>query len=182
MPAKYLAPGVILLICFQIYTVIFSGYISFTNYGSLHNGSYQAALDATMLAAVEPVEGAPEFDIKVVKGTDGVLQFLATDMSSGKVYLGGADYATHKYHEVTAADGLVMGADGTPESLKGFTRLNDDEITNNAVAIVGLKVPLGANAAVDGFLATADGYAGSVNKFSYTYDAATKTKIGRAHV
>lgn len=175
LPAKYLAPGVILLIFLQIYTVVFSGYISFTNYGSLHNGSYQSALDATMLAAVEPVEGAPEYDIKVVKGTDGVLQLLATDMSASKVYLGGADYATHKFHEVTAADGLVMGADGTAESLKGFTRLNDDEITNNAVAIVGLKVPLGANPATDGFLATTDGYTGAVNKYSYTYDAATKT-------
>lgn len=175
LPAKYLAPGVILLIFLQIYTVIFSGYISFTNYGSLHNGSYESALNATMLAAVEPVEGAPEYDIKIVKGSDGVLQFLATDMAAGKVYLGGADYATHKFHEVTTADGLVMGPDGTAESLQGFTRLNDDQITNNAVAIVGLKVPLGANTAVDGFLATTDGYAGAVNKFSYTYDETTKT-------
>ena len=73
LPAKYLAPGVILLICFQIYTVIFSGYIAFTNYGSLHNGNYESALSATMLAALEPVDGA-DYDIKVVKGADGVLQ------------------------------------------------------------------------------------------------------------
>jgi arabinogalactan oligomer/maltooligosaccharide transport system permease protein len=175
LPAKYLAPGVLLLIFLQIYSVVFSGYISFTNYGSLHNGSYQSALDATMLAAVEPVDGASNFDIKVVKGADGVLQLLATDMDKSRVYLGGADYATHKYHEVTAADGLVLGADGTAESLKGYTRLNDDEITNNSVAIVGLKVPLGPNPGVDGFLATTDGYTGAVNKYSYTYDAATKT-------
>ena len=175
LPAKYLAPGVILLICFQIYTVVFSGYISFTNYGSLHNGSYESALNATQLAAVEPVDGAPEYDVKIVKGADGVLQFLATDVSNSKVYLGGADYATHKFHEVTAADGLVMGSDGMAESLSSYTKLNDDEITNNAVAIVGLKVPMGANAATDGFLATSDGYIGAVNKYSYTYDAATKT-------
>ena len=174
LPAKYLAPGVILLVCFQIYTVVFSGYISFTNYGSLHNSNYEAALNATMLAAVEPVEGA-DYDVKVLKGADGALQLLATDMAANKVYVGGADYKVHPWHEVSAADGLVMGADGTADSLKGFTRLNDDQITNNAVAIVGLKVPLGTNPAVDGFLATTDGYAGSVNKYSYTYDAATKT-------
>ena len=175
LPAKYLAPGVILLICFQIYTVIFSGYISFTNYGSLHNGNYEAALNATMLAAVEPVEGAAEYDIKIVRGADGVMQFLATDMTSMKVYLGGADYKTHPLREVTTADGLVMGADGTADSINGYTRLNDDQITNNAVEVVGLKVPLGPNPATDGFLATADGYVGAVNKYSYTYDAATKT-------
>ena len=175
LPAKYLAPGVILLICFQIYTVIFSGYISFTNYGSLHNGNYEAALNATMLAAVEPVEGASEYDIKIVKGNDGVLQFLATDFNSFKVYLGGANYATHPIREVTDSDGLVKGADGTAESLEGYTRLNDDQVTNNAVAIIGLKVPLGPDIANDGFLATSDGYYGAVNKFSYTYDDATKT-------
>ena len=175
LPAKYLAPGVILLICFQIYTVIFSGYISFTNYGSLHNGNYEAALNATMLAAVEPVEGASEYDIKIVKGNDGVLQFLATDFNTFKVYLGGANYATHPIREVTDSDGLVKGADGTAESLEGYTRLNDDQITNNAFAIIGLKVPLGPDIANDGFLATSDGYYGAVNKFSYTYDEATKT-------
>ena len=175
LPAKYLAPGVILLICFQIYTVIFSGYISFTNYGSLHNGNYEAALNATMLAAVEPVEGAAEYDIKIVRGADGALQFLATDMNSMKVYLGGADYKANPIREVTAADGLVMGPDGLPESINGYKRLNDDQITNNAVEVVGLKVPLGPNPATDGFLATTDGYVGAVNKYSYTYDAATKT-------
>ena len=175
LPAKYLAPGVILLICFQIYTVIFSGYISFTNYGSLHNGNYEAALNATMLAAVEPVEGASEYDIKIVKGNDGVLQFLATDFNTFKVYLGGANYATHPIREVTDSDGLVKGADGTAESLEGYIRLNDDQVTNNAVAIIGLKVPLGPDIANDGFLATSDGYYGAVNKFSYTYDEETKT-------
>ena len=175
LPAKYLAPGVILLICFQIYTVIFSGYISFTNYGSLHNGNYEAALNATMLAAVEPVEGAAEYDIKIVRGADGAMQFLATDMNSMKVYLGGADYKANPLREVTAADGLVMGPDGLPESINGYKRLNDDQITNNAVEVVGLKVPLGPNPATDGFLATTDGYVGAVNKYSYTYDAATKT-------
>jgi arabinogalactan oligomer/maltooligosaccharide transport system permease protein len=175
LPAKYLAPGVILLICFQIYTVIFSGYISFTNYGSLHNGNYEAALNATMLAAVEPVEGAAEYDIKIVRGADGAMQFLATDMNSMKVYLGGADFKANPLREVTAADGLVMGPDGLPESINGYKRLNDDQITNNAVEVVGLKVPLGPNPATDGFLATTDGYVGAVNKYSYTYDAATKT-------
>ena len=77
--------------------------------------------------------------------------------------------------EVTAADGLVMGPDGLPESINGYKRLNDDQITNNAVEVVGLKVPLGPNPATDGFLATTDGYVGAVNKYSYTYDAATKT-------
>ncbi len=174
LPAKYLAPGVILLIFLQIYTVFFSGYISFTNYGSLHNGNYESALNATQLAAVEPVEGA-DYDIKIVRGSDGVLQLLATNVYDFKVYLGGADYKTHPLKEITTADGLIIGPDGFAESVEGFTKLTDDEITNNAVEIVGLKVPFGPDMARDGFIATPDGYSGSLNRFSYTYDEATKT-------
>ena len=174
LPAKYLAPGVILLIFLQIYSVVFSGYISFTNYGSLHNGSYQSALDATLLAAVEPVEGS-DHAIKVVRGSDGALQLLATNLSTKKVYVGGADYNKDPFREVTSADGLVVDADGIGQSLKGSTTLTDDEVVNDSVAIVGLKVPLGKDAALDGFLTTTDGYSATINKYSYTYDAATKT-------
>jgi arabinogalactan oligomer/maltooligosaccharide transport system permease protein len=178
LPAKYLAPGVILLIFLQIYTVFFSGYISFTNYGALHNGNYESALSATKLAAVEPVVGQ-DFDIKIVRGSDGVLQLLATNVNDFKVYLGGANFQTHPLREVTAADGLVKNPDGFAESIAGYTLLNDDEITNNSIEIVGLKVPLGTDLARDGFIATPDGYTGSLNKFSYTYDEATKTDRSR---
>ena len=91
-----------------------------------------------------------------------------------RTYSPKASEIQREWHLVDA-DGLVLGADGTAESLKGYTRLNDDQITNNSVAIVGLKVPLGPNPATDGFIATTDGYAGSENKFSYTYDSKTRT-------
>ena len=51
LPAKYLAPGVVLLVLFQISVVFFSGFIAFTNYGALHrkqagrDGLNQAVLD-----------------------------------------------------------------------------------------------------------------------------------------
>ena len=121
LPAKYLTPGVLLLLAFQVYVVIFSGYISFTNYGDAHNGSYADALDAIQQAAVEPIEGAAEYEIKVVKSADGTIQFLGIDTASLKVYLGGEDYAKHPWHEVTTAEGLVVNADGYPESLTGQT-------------------------------------------------------------
>ena len=77
LPAKYLTPGVLLLLAFQVYVVIFSGYISFTNYGDAHNGNFTEALDAIQQAAVEPIEGAAEYEIKVVRSDDGAVQFLS---------------------------------------------------------------------------------------------------------
>jgi arabinogalactan oligomer/maltooligosaccharide transport system permease protein len=170
LPAKYLAPGVLLLLAFQVYVVVYSGYISFTNYGSFHNGSYTETLDAIQQAAVEPIEGATEYEIKVVKSKDGTLQFVAFDLNTKKVYMGGEDYAKHPWHEVTAAEGLVVNADGYPEAVTGQTFLNDSQVNDAASIITKIKIPLGPNLSTDGFIATADAFFAQQNRFSYIYD------------
>ena len=170
LPAKYLAPGVILLIAFQVYVVIFSGYISFTNYGALHNGSYTEALDAIQQAAVEPIEGATEYEMKVVKSKDGTIQFVALDTTNGKIYMGGQDYSQHPWHEVTAAEGLVKDDAGYPTAISGQSFLTDDQITEIDPGITAYKIPLGPNLDTDGFIATADAFYAQQNRFSYIYD------------
>lgn len=174
LPAKYLAPGVLLLLAFQVYVVVYSGYISFTNYGSFHNGSYTETLDAIQQAAVEPIEGAAEYEIKVTKSKDGAIQFVAFDVNTKKVYLGGEDYAKHPWHEVVAAEGLVVNADGYPEAVTGQTFLNDIQVNDLASTITKMKIPLGPNLSTDGFIATADAFFAQQNRFSYVYDEKTR--------
>ena len=174
LPAKYLAPGVLLLLAFQVYVVIFSGYISFTNYGSFHNGSYTAALDAIQQGAVEPIEGAAEYEIKVTKSNDGALQFVAFDAATKKIYMGGENYAKHPWHEVTAAEGLVTNADGYPEAITGQTFLSESQVNDAASVITKIKIPLGPTLNTDGFIATADAFYAQQNRFSYTYDEKSK--------
>ena len=84
LPAKYLAPGVILLLIFQVYVVGFSGYISTTNYGSLHNGSYAAALDAIKQSAYAPIEGSVEYELRIAEASDKSIIFIATDVEGKK--------------------------------------------------------------------------------------------------
>ena len=175
LPPKYLTPGVLFLLVFQVYIVFYSGFIAFTNYGSLHNGSMASAVDAIEQSAVVPVEGAPSYDIKFVKGADGKLEFLATDFDSLKAYVGGTDYKDHPFHEVTAADGLTVDADGLATGLKGYTRLTDAEISAAAGTISNIKIPLGPDIRQDGFLKTPDGLTGEVNKLDAVYDAKSET-------
>src|SRR4051794_6755336 len=37
LPAKYLTPGLFFLAIFQVFVVVFTGYIAFTNYSDGHN-------------------------------------------------------------------------------------------------------------------------------------------------
>ena len=90
LPAKYLAPGVILLIAFQVYVLFFSAYTAFTNYGSYHNGDQNLAVSAIKAAGFGPVEGAPQYDLKLVQDDKQRYNFLLTDAVNGKVLVGGS--------------------------------------------------------------------------------------------
>jgi arabinogalactan oligomer/maltooligosaccharide transport system permease protein len=90
LPAKYLAPGVILLIAFQVYVLFFSAYTAFTNYGSYHNGDQNLAVSAIKAAGFGPVEGAPQYDVKLVQDDKERYNFLLSDALNGKVFVGGS--------------------------------------------------------------------------------------------
>ena len=87
IPAKYLTPGIILLIVFQIFTLVYTGYIGFTNYGTGHNGSKDQAVASLMRSSLVRVEDSPTFDVTVVERV-GELGLLVTDPTDGDVSLG----------------------------------------------------------------------------------------------
>jgi arabinogalactan oligomer/maltooligosaccharide transport system permease protein len=88
LPAKYLTPGVLFLIVFQVYVTMFSGYTAFTNYGSAHNGDKALAVQTIKNAAYRIVDG-PDYTINLVKDdSDGSRAFLMTNNVNGKVSIG----------------------------------------------------------------------------------------------
>lgn len=88
LPAKYLTPGVLFLIVFQVYVTMFSGYTAFTNYGSAHNGDKALAIQTINNAAYRIVDG-PDYTINLVKDdSDGSRAFLMTNNLNGKVSIG----------------------------------------------------------------------------------------------
>jgi arabinogalactan oligomer/maltooligosaccharide transport system permease protein len=105
LPAKYLAPGVVLLIAFQIYVLFFSAYTAFTNYGSFHNGDQKLATSAIRAAGYGVVDGAPQYDVHLVKTDKGAIEFLLTDPVNGKVFVG--DSANEKLVEIPACSTAI---------------------------------------------------------------------------
>jgi arabinogalactan oligomer/maltooligosaccharide transport system permease protein len=88
LPAKYLTPGVLFLIVFQVYVLMFSGYTAFTNYGSAHNGDKSLAVQTINNAAYRIVDG-PDYTINLVKDdVDGTRAFLMTNNVDGQVFIG----------------------------------------------------------------------------------------------
>ncbi|WP_158862023.1 ABC transporter permease subunit [Leifsonia sp. AG29] len=157
LPAKYLVPGALFLVVFQLFVVGYSGYIAFTNYGTGHNSSKEDAVTALLQSAETRVPDSATYEVTVVRGPDG-LGFLVTD-PKGRVSLGDA---THPLHPV---DGSLPA---------GYTKLDFSQVISQQEAIAGLAVPVSADAN-DGTLRTSDGSTAYLYRSTLVYDAKADT-------
>ncbi|MEH6781856.1 MAG: maltose ABC transporter permease, partial [Rhodoglobus sp.] len=89
LPAKYLAPGLIFLAIFQIFVLLYSGYIAFTNYGTGHNSTKDDAVNALLLSSQNRVEDSPSYKLTVLEQL-GEISFLVTE-PDGSVSIGGSE-------------------------------------------------------------------------------------------
>jgi len=88
LPAKYLTPGVLFLLVFQVYVLLFSGYTAFTNYGSAHNGDESLAVQTIKNAAYRTLDGE-DYSVGLVKSdSTGHEALLLTSNLDQKVYIG----------------------------------------------------------------------------------------------
>jgi len=190
LPAKYLAPGVLFLICFSFSVVVYSAFIAFTNYGGFHNGSKEESIRSIELGAMVNDTNAPYMDVALVEDPAKSIYFLATDgmsdvnATTGAVtthfYFGGSDYAKTPWHELTADEMTKIkigpGVNGydVATSIDGYTNLSADAITKLGATLSTIKVPLGADLKKDGWMALDPSAAGAQRTyFDAIYDPKT---------
>ena len=124
LPGKYLAPGVLFLLAFQVYVLFLSTTTAFTNFGSANNGDFNQALSSIIDGTFEPDDTAPYYDVQVVKNdSNGHYAFLLTDSTNPmvsptdpnvpKVLVGGPN---EDLHEIAPGDYTFSD---TPNDLSG---------------------------------------------------------------
>ena len=170
LPAKYLTPGLLFLAVFQIFVVVYSGYIAFTNYGDGRNGTKDDAISTILLTAQERVPDSPTYRVTVLEQF-GEYFLLVTD-PEGEVSLGSADSPLERITD--------FGTDSTgrADSVPGFTTLGFADLLGNQRAITDLAVQV-SDDPNDGALRTPDGSNAYLYLSSLSYDAATDTFVDR---
>lgn len=120
VPLKYLLPGTIFLIVFQIVPVVYTISTAFTNFGDAHRGSKQDAITAVQGASVKQVPGSAEYVLTIAADGDaasGDIVFLLTDPATKKSFVGTAkgladlpdgDVTRSISGKITAADGYTI--------------------------------------------------------------------------
>ena len=166
LPAKYLAPGVLFLMVFQVFVVAYSGYVAFTNYGDGHNSTKDDAIAAISLTAQQRVPDSPAYQVSVLEQDDDL--FLLVTDPDGEVQLGGSEVP------LKSVDDPEIGSAGKAVGADGYRTLAFNELLNRQSEILALQVPL-TDDLDDGTLQTADGSNAYVYKPVLVYDEAADT-------
>ncbi|GAA3877976.1 ABC transporter permease subunit [Tessaracoccus defluvii] len=164
IPAKYLVPGLIFLIVFQIYVMLNTAYVAFTNYGDGHNDAKGPAITQIMKTADRKVEGTPTYPVTVLD-RDGSIAFAIVDGDEARV--GDAETPLETVPDATIDAGKVT-------AVPGAEVLNLAQIQERQREVLDLRVSMTDDPA-DGWLRTDSGTMAFVAKSLLTYDEASDT-------
>ncbi|GIH23678.1 sugar ABC transporter permease [Acrocarpospora phusangensis] len=157
---KYLLPGLLFLLVFQVYIVLHTVAAAFTNVGDGHNLDKPRALEHILAVSEKRVPDSPLYRVAVVTGSGGTLELLATD-PAGQVTLNG--------EPVTA--GVTRDSTGKATALDGYRTLQLRDLTSRQEEVLDLRVPLGTQ----GALRTQDGATGFLARPALRHDPAADT-------
>jgi arabinogalactan oligomer/maltooligosaccharide transport system permease protein len=121
IPAKYLIPGTLFLLAFQVFPVLYTMSTAFTNFGDAHRGSKEDAIRAIEGASITKVEGSTDYRLAIATQGDpatGDIVFLLSDPETQASQVGTADGL-----EPLPADGLQFSPEGNITEAPGYTIL-----------------------------------------------------------
>ena len=164
LPMKYLVPGLVFLLVYQVFVVGYTGFVAFTNYGDGHNSDKADAISAIMAQNQRRVEGSAALPLQVVeKGNK--LGFAV--LEDGKVKVGSAE------DPLTVVEGAKVEGQRITE-VPGWDVLPVAEILSRQTQIVDLKVPVSEDPNA-GAIGTQDAMTGYAYLPQMHYDEAADT-------
>lgn len=168
LPMKYLTPGLIFLLVYQIFVVGYTGYVAFTNYGDGHNSTKADAISAILAQNQRRVEGSEALPLAVVeKGQE--LGFAVID--KGEVKVGSMK------EPLTPAPGATVEGNRVTE-VPGWEVLPLGDVLSRQKEVMDLKVPV-SDDPNQGSIGTQDAMTGYayVPQMRYDEDADTMTDL-----
>ncbi len=165
LPLKYLTPGLIFLLIFQVFVIGYTAYISFTNYGTGHNSTKDDAVTALIQSAQYRVPDSATYGLTVVEQL-GTFSFLVTD-PDGDVSIGNTDVPLSDVSDAEMSGGKAVG-------ITGYNTLNFTDIITNQNTIADMTVQI-SDDPNDGALRTPDGSSAYLYLSTLSFDEAADT-------
>ncbi|MCU1433178.1 MAG: Fructose-bisphosphate aldolase [Actinotalea sp.] len=162
---KYILPGLALLLIYQVFVVLYTGFVAFTNYGDGHNSTKGDAVEALLIQNERRVEGSDAYPLTVVaQGTALGFAILTED---GDVRVGTAEAPLATVEGAVAQDDVVS-------EVPGYEVLDRPEVLERQAEVTTLRVPVSGDP-TDGSIRTQDARSGYVYLSALEYDEASDT-------
>ena len=88
LPAKFLLPGIIFLVCFQIAPIVYTIDVAFTNYSTGHIASKSSAITQIELTSLQPPPNGKQYFMAPARDSGGHLVLILKDQVGGKTFVG----------------------------------------------------------------------------------------------
>ncbi|MEA1903402.1 MAG: ABC transporter permease subunit [Actinomycetota bacterium] len=157
LAAKYLVPGTIFALAFQMVPVLYSGSISLTNSSVDHRLTEQQAID-NLTGRVSNVPGTTRFELTIMDDSGALAFYLIDD--TGNEFLGTAEGL-----EPVTPDEVTTDADGKVIAVDPYATLGIKDVSDRQAEIVEFEVPTDEGAIKAATLTSA-----AVYSALYTYD------------
>ena len=141
VPAKYLYPGLLLLLALQVWPTVYTIGLAFTNYGDGHIVSKQESINQITANSVVEVPGSPRYQLTVAvpEGQDpttGTLTFLLVDPTDKSLSVG-----TTKGLRPLDTAGVEFYSNGRIKSAPGYTTLTPKQVNARSKELQSFSVP-----------------------------------------
>ena len=140
VPMKYLWPGLVLLLALQVWPLVYTVALSFTNTGAGHQLTKEQTVDIIQASSVQQVEGSDRYALSVAvpEGADpasGDLVYLLTD-GAGKHFAGDLE----GLQEIT--DGVEATSSGKITQAAGYTLLDAKQVNGRSKELNDFAIPV----------------------------------------
>ena len=119
--AKYVVPGALLMVAFQIYPAIYTGYVAFTNFSVGHEFNKETAIDSMIYNSYSATSDTL-YPMHIASDEFGKSVVLIK--SGDQVFAGDAKGIVELPSSAVSFD-----ADGKFKSVQGYTLLTDDQVS-----------------------------------------------------
>jgi arabinogalactan oligomer / maltooligosaccharide transport system permease protein len=135
LPLRFLVPGMVVLVVFQAYPVLYTGYVAFTNYGTGNILTREQAIERLVANSVRIPDDAVRFPMTVLVDLDDEVALLVTD-PEGRLLLGTEDGLTLLRPQDVVGEGRGV------EVLGRYRALRLGEVEARREEVFALRVPL----------------------------------------
>jgi arabinogalactan oligomer/maltooligosaccharide transport system permease protein len=144
-PAKFLVPGTIFLIAFQIVPIAYTINVAFSNYSTGHVIGKTDAIKTIQQNSLQEPAGGKQYTIAPARDSSGKLVLLLHDDSSGGVFLGTKKGLT----PLPKADVTISSDTGKPTAAKGYTLIRGAALFGLDAQLRDFNIPTHGDAAIE---------------------------------